>query len=131
MMADTAQVIYEYSDGNSVSFFTEDLSISWDRPGLNISVRVDKTIVVTDTDASQRVFTCTAVLTGANVKTMNDVQTAAITYSGAYPRLTTVQFDGGGTNKITNVEVALTKFQARDMGHGYWMCSLEFKEKDQ
>ena len=129
-MADTAQVIYEYSDGNSVSFWTDNLTIEWKRPGLSIDVRVDGTIVVTDTGASQRIFSCSGTnLSGDDVNTMDTHLTGAITYSGAYPRLTTINLDGDTT--LTNVEVACTMFKVTDQGNGKWSYQIQLTEKDQ
>lgn len=128
-MADTAQVIYEYSDGNTVSLFTNNLTIDYRRQGLSIDTRVDGTIVVTDTGASQRVFTCSGYMSGDDANTMNTVQTGSITYSGAYPRLTTINLDGDTT--LTNIEVACTVWKVRDVGDGWWVFQATFTEKDQ
>jgi len=127
-MADTPQVVFEYSAGNSLSFFTENFSIEWDRPHMYIDVRVDGSIYVSDADIVQRTFRCTAKnVTGSTVNTLNTVYMAGIDYSGAYPRLTTIYFAAATT--ITNVEVALKKPKVIDMMNGYWMVELEFVEK--
>lgn len=127
-MADTAQVIYEYTAGNTLSFFTNNLKIIAKRPGLSIDCTVDGTLVVTDTSASQLIFTCDAELSGADWNTLLGVQRAAIDYTGAYPRLTTVYLASATT--LTNVEVALWECTGTDLGDGRWSVHLEFREKD-
>ena len=127
-MADVPQVVYEYSAGNSISFFTENLSIEYRRTHMFVDVRVDGSIYVSDADIVQRVFRCTAHnLSGSTINTLNTQYTGGIDYSGAYPRLTAIYFAGATT--ITNVEVALTRLKVIDMGQGYWTAELEFTEK--
>ena len=126
-MADVAQVVYEHTNGNTISFFTRNLKITWTRPGLSIDGTVDKELIVTDTGAYQRIFSCTAKLSGDNLNTLNGWMIAAITYTGAYPRLTTVYLDGDTT--LTNVEVAITSLSAIDLGAGYWSVDVTFTEK--
>jgi len=127
-MADTPQVVFEYSAGNSLSFFTENFSIEWNRVHAYVDVRVDGSIYVSDADIVQRTFRCTAKnVTGSTVNTLNTVYMAGIDYSGAYPRLTTIYLAAATT--LTNVEVFLKKPKATDMGQGYWMVELEFVEK--
>ena len=126
-MVDTAQVIYEHSAGSTLSFFTNNLSITIKRPTLSVDVRPDGTKLVTDSAAYQRIFQCTGVLTGANAKILHDWLIGAITYSGDYPRLTTVTFASGQT--ITNIEVAITACRLTDLGAGMWQAEMEFTEK--
>lgn len=126
-MADVSQVTYEHSAGSTLSFFTNNLKIEWRRPGLSIAHTVDKGIIVTDTGAYQRVFTCTAELTGASVNTLNGWMVGAITYTGDYPRLTTIYLAGATT--LTNVEVAITALSATDLGAGNWSVQVTFTEK--
>ena len=128
-MVDTAQVIYEYTAGNTLSFWVDGLKIEARRPGLYIDTTVDGTMIVTDTSASQLVFSGTATnVTGANYNTLLGVQRAAIDYTGGYPRLTTITLVGGTT--LTNIEVAMTKCVADDQGYGLWSVTFEFVEKD-
>jgi hypothetical protein len=126
-MVDTAQVTYEHTDGNTISFFTNDLQIEWTRPTLTIDMRPDGVLLVTDANVYQRVFSCSAVLSGDTLNTLNGYLIGSITYSGAYPRLTTIYLDSDTT--LTNVEVAVTKCTARDIGNGYWNVSIVFTEK--
>jgi len=120
-------VVYEYTAGNTLSFPTNDLTITLRRPFLSIDVRPDGTMLVTDPNVVQRVFACTATLTGANAKTLHDLQIGSITYSGAYPRLTLITFATGQT--ITNVEVAITECTFTDLGAGMWRVRMQFTEK--
>lgn len=126
-MVDTAQVVYEYTAGNTLSFPTNDLMITPRRPFLSIDIRPDGTMLVTDPSVVQRVFECTATLTGSNVKILHDLQAGVIDYTGAYPRLTLITFATGQT--ITNVEVAITGCTFTDMGAGMWRVRMQFTEK--
>lgn len=129
-MVDTAQVIYEYTAGNSLSFFVDGLKIIPRRPGLSINHTVDGTIIVTDTNESQLVFSGTATnVSGANVNTLLTVQRGVIDYTGGYPRLTTIYLAGATT--LTNIEVAMTRCELTDLGNGKWAVAFEFTEKDQ
>lgn len=128
-MADEAQVIYEYSVGASVSFKTDNLMISYKRLFMTMTSRPDGKIYVDDPGKAQRTFTCTAIITGATMNTLNTVQTAAITYDATYPRLTTIYF--AGVTTITNIEVALTELKATDQGNGFWSVDVTFMERVQ
>lgn len=125
-MAD--QVVYEYSDGNSVTFKTNDLKISYKRLEW-VDTRVDGTRVVTSTGQAWRVYTCTSVITGDNMDTLDSVQMGSITFSGAYPRLTVIYWDGDSTE--TNQEVIMTDLTVLDQGQGWWLVSVTFEGKDQ
>lgn len=126
-MADVAQVIYEYTAGNTLSFFTEDLEVEQKRLFMTVTPRPDGKIYVDDPGKPQKIFTCSAIITGDDLNTLNTVQTGSITYSGAYPRLTTINLDGNTT--LTNIEVALTNLTWSDLGFGKWRVRLEFTEK--
>lgn len=128
-MADEYQVEYEYSAGNTITIKTDNLKIVPVRSGIHIDTRVDGTRVVTDPGHTYRVITCTALLTGTVMNTMHDVQMAAITYSGAYPRIKKIYWDG--TTYEENIEVALMNINTLDSGAGWWYISLRFEEKDQ
>lgn len=128
-MADEAQVIYEYVDGSTISFKTNDLAISYHRHGLSISRRPDGKMYVDDPGIEYRMFSFSAIITGATLKTFHDVQMAAITYSGVYPRITKIRFDGGGSNEITNIEVAIVSLTTTDLGNGFWNVQCTMEEK--
>ena len=129
-MADE-QVIYEYTDGNTIDFPTNDLQWTYRRWGMKISRRPNGKMHVDDPGIEYRVFTFSSVITGAVMKTLDTVQMAAITYSGAYPRITKIRFDGGGSNEITNIEVAIPDggLTVSDLGNGQWgvQCTMEEK----
>lgn len=128
-MADEYQVEYEYSAGNTIIFKTDDMRVATVRPHLRIDTRVDGIRVVTDSGISYRVITCTALLDGNTMDALDAVQGAAIVYSGDYPRLKKIYWDGDSTE--TNVEVALMNMNELDRGAGWWLMSLRFEEKDQ
>ena len=128
-MADEYQVEYEYSSGNTISFKTDDMRVTIVRSDLRIDTRVDGTRVVTDSGHSYRIITCTAFLVGDDMDTLDAVQNAAIVYSGDYPRLKKIYWDGDSTE--TNVEVALMDVNTLDRGAGWWLVSLRFEGKDQ
>jgi len=126
-MADEAQIIYEYSAGSDVSIKTNDLKITYNRLFMSVVERPDGKIYVDDPTVIQRVFTGTGLISGADMNEMNTVQTAAITYSGLYPRIQKIYFAGAVT--ITNVEVVLTAFSGADAGNGFWNVSFTMTEK--
>jgi len=128
-MADEYQVTYEYVNGSTITFKTNDLKITPVRSHLHIDTRVDGTRVVTDPGYTYNRFTFTAVISGATMDTLYGVQTGAITYSGAYPRITTIYWNGATTE--TNIEVALVDLQATDLGAGWWLVNIVMEEKDQ
>jgi hypothetical protein len=127
-MADTYQITYEYSDGNTVTFKTNDLQVSVNRLEW-VDTRVDGTRVVTSTGQAWVIFSFSSVLSGNTLDTLYGVQTGSITFSGAYPRNTTLYWDGDSTE--TNIEVIMTKLQARDLGNGFWDVSITLEGKNQ
>ena len=127
-MVDEYQIEYEYAAGTSIEFKTNDLSIDIRRTGLRVDTRVDGTIVVTDTGASQMIFAFTSVISGATMNTLHGVQTGAIVYTGDYPRITKLYWSGASTE--VNIEVAMTSLKAVDMGLGWWNVSITLVEKD-
>jgi hypothetical protein len=126
-MADEAQVIYEYTAGNTISFKTNNLRIKYDRLFMKVTARPDGKVYVNDPGKAQRTFSCSAIITGATMNTLNTVQTGSITYDSTYPRLTTIYFAGGTT--ITNIEVVVTELTATDAGNGYWNVDITFVER--
>ncbi len=128
-MADEYQIEYEYTDGNTISFKTNDLRIRYTRPRMRVDVRVDGTKVVTDPGNKQNVYTFTSLITGNTMDTLDGVQRAAITYSGNYPRIKKIYWDGDSTE--TNIEVALTSLEVIDQGPAGWLVAITLTEKDQ
>lgn len=128
-MANTIE--YEYSDGNQIDFNTEDLKITYHRDSMSIDARADGTRVVTDPSYEWREFHFTSVLTGANMNTLDGVQMAAITYSGAYPRIKTLTWASGETE--TNIEVVIPDggLVVSDAGNGQWNVDVTMLEKAQ
>ena len=94
---------------------------------MTVTSRPDGKIYVDDPGKAQRIFSCTSIISGATLNTLNTVQTAAITYDATYPRLTTIYFAGATT--ITNIEVALTDLKATDQGNGFWSVDVTFAER--
>ena len=128
-MADEYQIEYEYTDGNKISVKADTVIIDVIRPHLRVTTRVDGTRVVTDSGFSYQVITCTALIDGDDADTLFDVQSGVIDYTGAYPRLQKIYWDGDSTE--TNVEVAVVKTNLSDQGDGWWLLSLRFEGKSQ
>ena len=127
-MADEAQIIYEYSAGNDVSIKSNDLKITYNRLFMTVTARPDGKIYVDDPAITQRVFTGTGIISGADMNELNTAQTAAITYSGLYPRIKKIYFSGAVT--ISNVEVVLMNgWSGTDQGNGFWNVSFTMTEK--
>jgi hypothetical protein len=123
-------IVWEYSDGNTISFNTDDLKVEIRKPYFSVDVRVDGTIVVVDPDIRQRVFTFSSTITGANANTLHDqVNGTSIDYSGAYPKIQTLTWVSGTTE--TNIEVAITSLSLSDLGNGQWGVNVTMVEKDQ
>jgi len=128
-MADEYQVEYEYSDGNTISFKTNDLKITYTRPKMRLDIRVDGTKVVTDPGFKQNIYSFTTTISGDTMDILDGVQRGAITYSGAYPRVKKIYWDGDSTE--TNIEVAMTSLEVMDRGAGWWRVAITLMEKDQ
>jgi len=126
-MVDVYQCTYEYSAGNSISFKAW-LTVSYKRIEW-VDTRVDGTRVVTTTGQAYRIFTGTALIDGATMDTLDGVQMGAITFSGAYPRITVLYWNGATTE--TNIEVIMTNLQVIDKAQGWWNVALTLEEKDQ
>ena len=126
-MADEAQVIYEYTNGNTISFKTDNLTIAYKRLFMTVTSRPDGKIYVDDPGKAQRTFSCNSIITGSVLNTLNTVQTAAITYDASYPNLTTIYLKTGVT--LTDIEVALTELSAADQGNGFWSVDVTFVER--
>jgi hypothetical protein len=56
-MADEYQIDWEYTNGNSIEFKTEDLQIKWDRLYMEVQTRPDGNIYVVDPGVVKRTFT--------------------------------------------------------------------------
>jgi len=128
-MVDTYHVTYEYSAGNSINFLSNDLIINIRKPFTREIIQPDGGIYVHDPNVRQRVFTGSGVLSGANSNTIHDIENASIDYSGAYPRITVINWDGSTTE--TNIEVYIPDngIHFRDLGRGWWRVSFEMREK--
>jgi len=126
-MADEYQVVYEYTDGNTVSFKTDNLKVSYQRHGMRISRRPDGKMYVDDPGVEYRIFQFSAVISGATMDTLDGVQMAAITYSGGYPRIQKIYWNGATTE--TNIEIAIVQLSTTDMGNGWWMVECTMEEK--
>ena len=125
-MADEAQIIYEYTNGNTVEFKTNDLSIEYKRHGLEVSPRPDDKIYVDDPGVVQRIFTFSAIIPGADADEMDTVQKAAITYDATYPRIQKIYWTGATTE--TNIPVAITSYVVSDQGTGQWEAQITMQE---
>lgn len=125
-MADEYQIDWEYTNGNSIVFKTEDLTIKWERLYMEVQTRPDGNIYVVDPGKVKRTFSFTSVLTGATLNTLNTVYTAAITYDATYPRIKTIYLAGATT--LTNIECAMTSLTADDLGSGMWNVSVVLEE---
>ena len=125
-MADEYQIDWEYTNGNSIPFKTNDLKISWERMFMDVHVRPDGNIYVVDPGKVKRTFTFSSVLTGSTLNTLNTVMTAAITYDATYPRIKTIYFAGATT--LTNIECAMTSLVATDLGSGMWNVEAVLEE---
>ena len=125
-MADEAQIIYEYTNGNDVEIKTNDLTVGYRRHGVQRTTRPDGNIYVDDPGIAQRTFTGTGVISGTDQDEMDTVQMAAITFDASFPRIKKIYWTGGTTE--TNIVVELTAFSANDLGFGFWEVSFTMEE---
>ena len=125
-MSDEAQIIYEYTVGNDVSIRTNDLTITYERVGVQGTLRPDGNFYVDDPGKARRIFTGTGIISGADQEEMNNVQMAAITFDGSFPRIKKIYFTGAKT--LTNIVVELTAFSAGDLGFGFWNVTFTMVE---
>ena len=128
-MADEYQVEYEYTNGNKISVKAENVRVKIIRPHLRVTTRVDGTRVVTDSGQYYLVITCNALMSGGDADDLFGVQTAAIVYTGAYPRIQKLYWNAADTE--ANIEVALMDTEFIDQGDGWWLASLRFESKTQ
>ena len=124
-MADEAQIIYEYTNGNTVSIKTGDLKIDPRRLFVQITARPDGNIYVDDPGVVQRFFTGTGVISGADANELHDVQIASITFDGTYPRIQKIYWSGALTE--TNIPVS-GHFVFMDQGAGFWNVAFTLTE---
>ena len=125
-MADEAQIIYEYTNGNDVSIKTNDLTISYMRHGVQRTIRPDGNKYTDDPSIEYRVFSGTGIISGADQNEMNTVQMAAITFDASFPRIKKIYFTGATT--LSNIVVELTHFSSNDLGFGFWEVSFTMEE---
>lgn len=126
-MVVTYHVTYEYTAGNSVSILSNDLRIVVRKPLTREIIQPDGGIYIHDPNIRQRVFTGSGILEGTTSKTIHDIENASIDYSGAYPRITVINWNGTTTH--TNIEVWIPTIQFDDLGRGYWRVFFEMREK--
>jgi len=124
-MADEAQIIYEYTNGNDVSIKTDDLKIDPRRLFVQITARPDGNIYVDDPAIIQRIFTGTGTIEGSDANELHDVQIASITFDGTYPRIKKIYWKTGATED--NIPVS-GHFVFGDLGFGMWTVSFTLTE---
>jgi len=124
-MANESQIIYEYTNGNTVEIKTNDLSIDMQRLYVNVVARPDGKIYVDDPGIVQRVFTGTGTIVGADANELHDVQNASITFDGTYPRIQTITWKSGTTE--TNISVT-GHFVFGDLGSEFWSVKYTLTE---
>ena len=124
-MANEAQIIYEYSVGADVEIKTNDLRITINRLFVKMPARPDSNIYVDDPAIIQRVFTGTGVISGADANELHDVQIAAITYDGTYPRIKKIYWTGAVFE--ANIPV-FGHFTFGDLGSERWNVSFTLTE---
>ena len=124
-MANEAQIIYEYTNGNDVSIITNNLKIDTQRLHVKITTRPDGNIYVDDPGIVQRVFTGTGIISGADANELHDVQVASITFDGTYPRIKKIYWTGATTE--SNIPVS-GHFALRDLGSGFWNVTFTLTE---
>ena len=124
-MANEAQIIYEYTNGNDVSIRSNDLKVHPMRLRVQETVRPDGKIYVDDPAIVQRVFTGTGIIVGADANELHDVQIASITFDGTYPRIKKIYWTGAIFE--ANIPV-YGDFSFDDLGFGFWNVSFTLKE---
>ncbi len=124
-MADEDQIIYEYTNGNEVAIKCDNLKVTINRLFVSMPARVDSNIYVDDPAVIQRVFTGNGTINGADANELHDVQIAAITYDGTFPRIKKIYWTGALTE--TNIPV-FAQFTFSDLGSERWGVSFTMTE---
>ena len=125
-MADEAQIIYEYTNGNDVSIKTNDLKVRYMRAHVSRTTRPDGKKYVDDPGITYRIFTGTGIISGTDQNEMDTVQMAAITFDASYPRIKKIYWTGATTE--SNIVVELIEFEANDLGSGFWEVAFTMEE---
>ena len=130
------QVTYEHSAvSGTIAFRTSNLRIRRVFLGKGTDTHADGVIKAYDANRYQRIFTLTAIMSGAEYKAFDDLMSPGAglepDYTTAYPRFTKVFY----TNTLSwlNVEVICTEEDAapsgRLEGDQAWAVTLKFEEK--
>jgi hypothetical protein len=126
-MTDTAQLTYSETAENTIDIFTTSLNIRWAFPNKMVERQPNKIGITVDPNMGFRVVECSAILTGAQVSTLNGylLPASAITYGATYPKIVITL----ATGTTFTILCAITSMQATDMGFGNWSVSLTFEER--
>ena len=126
-MADTAQVTYTHSEGNSIDFFTNNVKIDWLMDNKKVEFKNNKVGISVDSNRCMRQVSCSAILTSANLNTLNGYlrPASAATYDGTYPN---VKVYRDGTNSYT-ILCMVTQCSATMTADSQWLVSITFTER--
>lgn len=126
-MVDTAEVIYTDHDGNAVNLFTTDVKITYVFDSVHVDHKNALVGYTTDPIRQYRVVTCTAVMSGDSLNTLNGYNMdTAKTYDGTDPKIV-VYLDGDTSLTIL---VAVMECSAAFLGSaGQWSVSFRFEER--
>lgn len=129
---------YEHSAvSGTIAFKTSNLRIRRVFIGKGTDIHEDGVIKAYDANRYQRIFTLTALMSGAEYKAFDDLMSPGAgsepDYSTAYPRFTKVFYTN--TLSWTNVEVICTELDAvpsgRLEGDMAWAVTMKFEEKSE
>ena len=126
-MVDTPIILYTHADASTLSFFATNVSIRWAFPNKTISRQPNKVGITTDRNDEYRVVTCTAILSGDDLNTLNTAMmpAAAPTYDATDPKIL-IYLDGDTSLTIL---CAITELEASHQTSGQWAVSVTFTER--
>lgn len=124
----TDQITFTDHDGNSMSLSCKTVSIQYVFDGLSVDRQTGLVGKTTDPIQEYRVVTCTALLSGDNLSTLNGyLMDTAKTYDGTDPKIV-VYLDGDTSLTILVAVMSVTATMAPSAGNQWWV-DMVFKER--
>lgn len=124
----TATMTYTHADASTLAFNATAYSITWILPGKEVVRQNNKIGITVDPNRGYRVVDCTAVLSSANLDTLNTMLLPAAipTYDGTDPTLE-IYRDGANHYDILCVITGAPK--ATHLSDDKWQIEIQFTER--
>jgi hypothetical protein len=124
----TAPITYTHADATTLGFFATAYSIIYHFPGKEIVRQNNKIGITVDPNRGYRVVECIAILTSADLSTLNGyaLPAAIPTYDDTDPKIVVYR---DGANSFT-ILCAITAVKATHMSDDKWQVEVQFTERD-